>query len=240
MKSIEGLPDLTDRDLRPTLRVSDRSAFIRAREFIARIGLQSGEVEWLVERPSLGLSEAAWRLPRRICFGGSELWVREADQVVADITTAECGGLVITAWHAATGSQLWEQFIPIPDGAADWAETSPPWPGAQTEEIDAFISTRRTNWYCASRVRLDGILIIVQKSPFPAFPPYGCQTDSIRFDPVNGQSIGVRRLSACRSESFNEGTLPESGLMATESEKSILTSAVTQLFTRRNVSLVGR
>lgn len=141
MNLIDGLPDFMDCDGTLSIRVLGTSAFVHCARFIARIGLPSGRVDWLVERSPTTIVESVFRLPRRIdLFGsGSTLWVSEAAAAVAELISTECGGMTVSARNAATGAQLWEQFVPVPD-AAVWAEATPAWPGAETEEIAAFIA----------------------------------------------------------------------------------------------------
>ena len=190
MKCVEGLPDLRDRTNTLTLRVCGPSAIVRSPRFIARFCLQSGEIDWLVERSPAEISEATRSLPRRIEVSGSKLWISEADQIVAEIISTECGGLVVSVRHTATGSQLWEHFIPSPE-AEDWAERAPAWPGAQTEEIEAFIAEApRHLVVCLFRQSRRS------KRSWPAggievstLPPYACQTDAIRFDLFSGKPL---------------------------------------------------
>jgi len=184
---LNGLPGLGDSTCTLSLRTRGPSAFLRSPCFIARI---SGEVEWLIERSLGKLTESTWNLPRRIRVSGSDLWISEADPVVAEIISTECGGLTVSVRHAETGKQLWEHFIPIPE-AAEWAEPSPAWPGAQTEEIEAFIAddpkrlivclfrqSRRSGMFCPHR----GIKVF-------SLPPYACQTDAACFEPLTGKAI---------------------------------------------------
>src|ERR1700722_16580438 len=112
MNFIDGLPDFMDCDGTLSIRVCGTSAFIRCARFIARIGLPSGRVDWLVERAPAKVVESTFRLPRRIdLFGsGSELWVGEAAETVAELISTECGGMTVSVRHAASGSQRWEHF----------------------------------------------------------------------------------------------------------------------------------
>jgi len=190
VKLLKGLPGLGDPACTLSLRIRGPSAFVRSPCFIARISLQSGQVEWLIERALGKLSESTWNLPRRIQVSDSDLWISEADPLVAEIISTECGGLTVAVRHAETGKQLWEHFVPIPE-AAEWTERSPAWPRAQTEEIDAFIAedsrrlivclfrqSRRSRLSCPAR----GIEVF-------SLPPYGCQTDAIRLEPLTGEFI---------------------------------------------------
>lgn len=160
---LDGLPGLGDSAGTLSLRTGGPSAFVRSARFIARICLQSGKVEWLAERSLGKLTESTWNLSRRIQVWGSDFWVTEEDHLVGEILSTECGGLTVSVRNAETGKQLWEHFIPIPE-AADWAEASPAWPGAQTEEIYAFIAddpkrlivclfrqSRRSGFSCPAR-----------------------------------------------------------------------------------------
>src|SRR5947209_2130786 len=136
---IDDLPGLGSSGWPLSLRIRGPSALVSSPHFIARFHLQSGEIEWLIERPPTPLPESTWNLPRRIFVPGNGLWTSEVDAVVAEIMRTEEGGLTVTSRDAKTGKQIWEHFIPIPE-AADWAEPLPAWPGAQTEEIDAFLA----------------------------------------------------------------------------------------------------
>src|SRR5262249_47964485 len=136
---VDGLPGLEDSGSSLSLRTRGLSAFIHSSRFIGRFSLKSGRVEWLIERSPVQHSESTRNLPRRIDVSGSDLWSSQANELVAEVLPTEDGGVLVSTRHAETGQQLWEHFISIPD-AADWAEPAPAWPGAQTEEIDAFIA----------------------------------------------------------------------------------------------------
>src|SRR6516164_3888395 len=99
MKYVEGIPELLDTDLTLSLCVNGPTAFVRGTRFIARICLLSGEIDWIVERTPTKGFERVHELPRWInLFGsGSELWVSESDQVVAEIISTECGGMNVLA-----------------------------------------------------------------------------------------------------------------------------------------------
>jgi hypothetical protein len=183
---VDRLPDLEDSAL--SLRCSGLSAFVRSPRFIARICLTTGKIEWLIERSPVPLTDSVWHLPRRIRISGSDLWVGEADPLVAEVLPTEDGGVAVSARHAKTGKQIWERFISIPE-AADWAETSPAWPGAQTEEIYGFIARDAQRLviclFRQSRRSMrfaPGIRVV-------SLPPYQCQTDVIRVEPLTGTVV---------------------------------------------------
>lgn len=135
---IEGLPGLGESSDALGLRTRGQSAVMCSPRFIARLSLASGEAAWVCDRRRVPLSTSTWCLPRHIRISGSDLWYGETGDVVGELLPTEDGGAVVSAYHAETGRGLWEYNIPIPE-AADWAEPSPAWDGAQTEEIDAFL-----------------------------------------------------------------------------------------------------
>jgi hypothetical protein len=187
---IDGLPAILDSDGTLSLCVSGPSAFVRCARFIARISLPSGNIDWLVERSPTRMTDSVYRLTRKIDLFGSgyELWVSEQNHIVAELIPTECGAMNIAALHAATGTRLWEQFVAIPD-AADWAEATPAWPGAQTEEIDAFIAKdpNRLVVCMARQTRRSGIYTPTYE--VTTLPPYACQTDATRLDLSTGNPM---------------------------------------------------
>src|SRR6267378_3957097 len=114
---LDVLPGLGDRAFSASLRVRGSSAFIRAPRFIGRFCLQSGKVEWLIERSVTWVTESTWNLPRRILVSGSDFWISEVDEVVVEIMPTPCGGLAVTTPGAGSGSPLWERFVSIPKAA---------------------------------------------------------------------------------------------------------------------------
>jgi hypothetical protein len=185
---VEGLPGLRESVGGLSLLTHGLLSVIRSPRFIARLSLESHCAAWLVERPPVQISLATWNLPRRIQVSGLDLWTSEANDILAELSQTEDGAALVTARHADTGRQVWQYFIPIPE-PADWAEPSPAWPGAQSEEIYAFFvsdPTRlivclsresRTSRYFSPTIRVDTV------------PPYGCQTDAVRLDPSSGVPV---------------------------------------------------
>ncbi len=177
---VDGLPGLDGFSTELLTRGS--SAFVRSRRFISRMSLESGEVAWLVERHPVQMSESAGNLPRRISITAPQLVYSDADDVIAELSPTEDGAALVSARSATTGQPKWEYFIPIP-AAASWAEQSPAWPGARTEEIAAFFANDPTRLVvCLSRnsrrSRMFSRTISVDK-----LPPFACQVDAIRLDP---------------------------------------------------------
>ena len=188
---VDGLPGLEDPDCTLRLRVRGPAAFVRSPRFVARLSLPSGNVDWLIERPAVRFAESTHNLPRRINpFSGSNFWCSEVDELVADTLPTESGGLMVSGRHAGTGKQLWEQFIPIPD-AADWAEPSPAWPGTQTEEIYSFLANDPNCLVvCLFRQSRRSCCVYPARGiDVRTLPPYACQTDAVRFDPLTGRSL---------------------------------------------------
>ena len=190
MNLIDGLPNFMDCDGTLSIRVSGSSAFIRCARFIARIVLPSGKVDWLVERSPTKVTESTFRHPRRIDLFGSnsELWVSEEAQVVAELISTECGGMTVSVRHTATGSQLWQHFVSIPD-AAHWAEAAPAWPGAQTEEIVAFVAEDPSRLIVCLARQTRRSMIYSPTVEVTTMPPYACQLDATRFDPLTAKAI---------------------------------------------------
>src|SRR5262245_30846460 len=91
MTYIDGLPDFLDGAGTMSIRVSGSSALIRCPRFTARIPLPYCKVDWLFERSPTPILESTFRLPRRIgLYGsGSELWLSEAAQAVAELMSTE-------------------------------------------------------------------------------------------------------------------------------------------------------
>ncbi|HEX7378363.1 MAG TPA: hypothetical protein VF278_14690 [Pirellulales bacterium] len=197
---IDGLPGFDSRMLNPELfgplllRAQGSALFLRCSRFMARISAQSGEVVWLIERhPAVTtISESTSKLPRHIRTPlwpvGFEVWYSETNDVIAELLPTEDGSALVSARDAATGRSLWEHFIPIP-APAIWAEGSPAWPGAQTEEIDAFFGSDPTCLVvCLSRQSRRSMYY----SPtitVNTLPQYACQLDAIRLDVLAGTAI---------------------------------------------------
>lgn len=187
---VDGIPALGDSTV--SLRVRGLSAFVRSPHFIARFSLESGQIKWLAERPAvLRWTEAACKLPRRIlasAVSGSVFWCGEEDDCVAELLPTEDGALLVAARSGDTGRELWEHFIPIPE-AADWAEASPAWPGAQTEKIDAFIAHDARRLVVALSRETRRERMFSPQLRVETLPPYACQTDATRLDPGTGTPI---------------------------------------------------
>jgi hypothetical protein len=187
---VDGLPERRDDSLDYCLRLCGGSAFLRSARYLAGCSLGSAKLNWVVEREPVRLTESASRLPRQIHVGGSALWCGLLDKVVAEILDSENGTVRVRGRDAATGRQLWDNLIPIPE-AADWAEPTPAWPGAPTEEIHAFFADDpRLLVVCLFREsRRRGLSSPAQAIQVMTLPPYACQTDAVRLDPLTGKAI---------------------------------------------------
>lgn len=189
LRLVDGLPTLKEPwDLK--LRTRGLSAYVHSPEFLARFSLESAQVDWLVERSPAQWAESTWKLPRRIEFVDADLWISQIDDVVAETLPTEAGEVIVSAREARTGEVLWERFIPIPE-AADWAEPSPAWPGAQTEEIHPFFGDdpRRLVFCLFRETRRHSLVYPLKGIEVRSLPPYGCQTDAVRFDPLSGADL---------------------------------------------------
>lgn len=141
MRHIDGLPRFSDCADSMTAVVVGSAAIVHCERFVARIDLASAQLQWLVERAPVNCSRNVYELPRKIHvhYPGPELWVCESGNLLAELIPTECGAMNVCVRDLGSGELRWEQFVPIPQ-AADWAEKSPAWPGASTEEIYGFLA----------------------------------------------------------------------------------------------------
>ena len=186
---VNDFPGLNKDDGGLYLQTHGLKAFIRSDRFIAHFSLEPAKVKWLIERPISKVNSKVWEHPRRIHVHGLRFWISKPLKIIVEIMNTKCGGLGVFARSTATGQQIWEQFIPTPK-AAEWAEKKPAWPGAATEEINAFIAddpknlvvclfrqSRRSTCWTSEGLRVDTL------------PPYRCQLDMVRFDLLTGKTI---------------------------------------------------
>jgi hypothetical protein len=119
-----------------------------------------------------------------------KLWTDCTSQVVAEICERPDGDLQLVARNAQTGVLCWEHLLPIPE-PANWAEPTPAWPGAPTEEIDAFLADDPQNLVvCLNREsRQTRISDPVNQRQVMALPKFACELDGTRFDPQTGRSV---------------------------------------------------
>ena len=185
---VDGLPGLGDASGALSLCTRPLSAIVRSPLFIASFSIESGKVAWAFERLSVPMSEATRNSSRRIQISGSDLWNSEADDVVAELSPTEDGGALVSARRLATGRHLWEYFLPIPE-AADWAEPSPAWPGAQTEGIDAFFASDPTRLVvCLSRQSRTSCMYS-RAITVDSLPAHASQLDAICLDTSSGVPV---------------------------------------------------
>src|SRR5262249_16748571 len=114
-------------------------AIINSFDFVARIAFEPAKIDWLVERSPPRLTESERDLPRPMRQEGLAVWIGTTDRVVAEVELIPGARLAVTARNLDTGKQIWQYEVPTPE-AADWAEKTPAWPGAQTEEIYGFFA----------------------------------------------------------------------------------------------------
>ena len=185
---LDGLPGLADSGGTLRLHTRGHSACICSSQLIARLSLETGRVAWLIERALVRLSAAARNHPRRIHISGADLWTSEADDVLAELSPCEDGGVLVSARHTDTGRTLWEYCVSVPE-AAEWAEPVPAWSGAQTEEIHAFFADDPTGvTVCLSR-QSRRTLRYSREFTVNTLPPYACQTDAMRLDSRTGVPV---------------------------------------------------
>jgi hypothetical protein len=171
------------RPTRPLFRGT--SAFVRSEKFIGRFSLETGKFSWFIERtppPLFGSSGPRW-----IQQCGLSLWLNDTESILAELVSNGAGDLLISARNAGTGDPLWEKLIPIPDGA-EWAESTPAWPGASTEEIYGFLADDpKYLVICLLRQsRCTGLIDPEDGIDVVTYPPFRSQLDALRLDPRSG------------------------------------------------------
>jgi len=202
---VDGLPTLEEDSWNLSLRTCGLSAYIRSPTFIARFSLESGRTDWLIQRSQVRWAESTWKRPRRIEPSDSNLWIGATENVVAEILPTEGGEIVISARDARNGSHLWEQLIPIPE-TCHWAEPTPAWPGAQTEEIHAFFGNdpHRLIVCLMRQSRRSGLINPSAGIEVRSVPTYACQTDASRFNPLGGSRLWNASFPSVRVDALNE------------------------------------
>jgi hypothetical protein len=186
---LTGFPELFAAGSQPELRTRGSTAFLRTAGCVARLALDPARVEWRAERHLAHFPESSRGLPRPIRLGlGGALWASADSSVVAELLPAELGAVTLSVRDGETGRELWRRTIEPPD-AAEWAETVPAWPGAQTEDVYAFLADDTDHLVvCLLREsRRSGI--IGQGYVALTLPPYNCQTDATRFDLMTGAPV---------------------------------------------------
>lgn len=190
---ITDLPTMSDFGVASSLLVRGATAFISHPQFVGAIDLDSGRVKWGIERTPTQTPTDVYDLPRWIGVSGLQFWLDQTGTVLVELSEAEDGGLRVSARMASTGLSIWERHILIPD-AADWAESKPAWPGAQTEELDAYLACvesqvvvctsrrSRCKYYYSSTVTVDTL------------PTYACQLDAVRLDLNCGTTIWQKSI----------------------------------------------
>ena len=163
------------------------SCLVRTRKWLALCSLQTGMVEWRVDRDAPVVNESRQAIDG-FCdmnLWGAKLWIDPESSTVAELFWREPDSLMLTARCMKTGSIRW-QFVYRRPPLAAWAETSPAWPGAPQEEIYAFLAQAPSSLVlCIYRqTRCMGI----STPEFKVFdrPPFHCQTDLVCFEPTSG------------------------------------------------------
>lgn len=133
LTSVAGLePSPTSHDL---CLVRRSSCFVvRGGDLIAVLP-REGRILW--ERPQRRPEPEFYRVPRRIRACGRRVWGNES--VVAHLHDAT-NGVRVEAYEVGTGRSIWATEFKTPP-PAEWAEREPAWPGAATEELEAFLAT---------------------------------------------------------------------------------------------------
>lgn len=194
---VDGLPVSPELAGAITLRACGTSALLRAPRFLARVDLGSGQLEWLVERQLPEMVADGEDLPRRALVAGADFWVHESARQCAEIYASDGGALMVSVRQGETGALLWEERIALP-APADWAEAEPAWPGAATEEIDAFLVDDPHRLVVGLDRQSRRSLHFSPSHQVAGLPPYACQTDLIRFDPQTGDNLWRQEFPGVR------------------------------------------
>jgi hypothetical protein len=190
IRTLDGLPALEPASRQIELSPTGDGAFVRAPRFVARVRSAACPIAWLEERPAITHAPSYWSLSRRIEISGRATWLARDSLVFADMMTSPCGGLIITVLDGATGRQIWQTVVELPE-PAQFAEPAPAWPGAPTEEIAAFFADDPDHLIlCLSRQSRRSRRVSAGASlAAQTLPAFGCQLDAIRFDLSRGESL---------------------------------------------------
>lgn len=189
MKVVEHLPHvkISGKSLRRCISTQGRALYLNTTCFAARIDLETIRLEWLIERPADNLTDSySWQnLPRRIRPTNRVFWISENSRTVAEIASASCGGLRVTARDAMTGTQIWTHVVQALD-TFQMEVPSPAW--AQTEEIRAFVvDDPKSLVICLYRQSRRAVgSAPVDRTATSTLPGFACQTDIIQLDPLTG------------------------------------------------------
>src|SRR5262249_23655473 len=176
--------------------------------FLCRLDLASGRIRWLVERPWTFFSESAKGLPRRIWVRDWEVasfWMSEDGLRIAEIASADCGGITVSTHDATTGKLLWERLVSAP-AVTDWIapEPTPALAGDQKDQTWAFLAASPAHLIlCLTRattrtVRVNGMSIsaLPQTEPVarhtedsPPVPRFRPEMVARRLDPTTGAEV---------------------------------------------------
>lgn len=187
---IDSIPGFDDSESHLEVQTHDSVAFLRSSGCLTRIDLAAGHVDWLVERSVDENDDTGVALSQRILFSGKELWVSQDGKEVAERVPGEDGGLVVAARNALDGRPLWKHSIPV----------------------TAHATVYFTPFFAADMTRLVVCLfresrrIVTAEDGFKP-PPYTCQTDAMRLDPLTGRicwsgSFPGMRIGIMQRESF--------------------------------------
>ena len=188
---IDSLPGLSDENTWITQCVIGTYAILASPTFLARVCLETGTVNWLIERDVLVVATSAGPVRVGVSdFSSKVLWADAAASVVVDIRRAQDGGCTLAAHCFLSGRPLWVRHFSVPE-SAEWAESTPAWPGASTEEIDAFLADSKNGLVlCMSRqTRRSRFSSPSRNIHCTELPPYRCQLDAVRIDPQTGTTI---------------------------------------------------
>lgn len=211
---------------RPTISTHGHSAYVRTPTFICRLELLSSNLRWLVERSCVRFSESAKRLPRRIWvpdWEDASFWISKDGLRIAEIGSAECGGLTLAVRDAITGKQLWEKLVSAPR-ATDWSEPDPvpSLPGDQEDDTWALLLNSPAHLIlCLIRATTRTVVIkpgmtmsaLPQARPAagqtedsPPVPRFRAEMMAVRMDPATGAEIWRERYLDVIVDSLKRGS----------------------------------
>lgn len=146
------------------------------------LDLQGRSVAWWSQSPE---EPADRNAPRQISTFKGVVWFHEQSNRIVELLKDGVGCLAVCR-DGSTGHVLWRVQVPLPE-PAEWAEALPAWPGAPTEELQAFLA-QETDYLVVCIARTSRRWRTQEHD----FPPYRSQLDLLRLDPVSGELMYQR------------------------------------------------
>jgi hypothetical protein len=174
--------DGADLHMADHVRVGDR-LFVMAGLRLFAIDLAAAAVMWVRtwSRPD----PTFYRVPRRPHAHGRRLWTK-GDALVSVVETEH--GVAAVCRDVNTGDERWRREIRTPPPLA-WTEAEPAWPGAPTEEIDAFVLAEDSLVLALARTTRRSM-----QWPDKPAPPFHAQLDVFGLEPTDGAIRSIAHI----------------------------------------------